>query len=137
MAASTRRSFLRAAGCCACAAMTCQAATVARAAPHYFEGCFITLDGYQEYRSQREGLYHISDGLFARNRHFRTTGDASLDRDLDRALGTIADLLGVNPAFGFYDPTRFRDGVGEGNIMNAFATQENTDIPGTRGTVAF
>jgi hypothetical protein len=134
---TTRRSFLRTAGGCACAALTCRLATTAKAAPRYFEGCFITSDGYREYRSQRAGAYHVSDGLFARNRHFRTTGDSSMDRDLDRALGIIADLLGVNPAFGFYDPARFQSGVSEGNIMNAFATHENTDIPGTSGTVAF
>ena len=77
-------------------------------------------------------------GLFARNRHWRTTGDRAVDRDLDRAIGIVADLLGVNPAFGFYDPSVLENPVGyERDPWNAFATREQTDIPGTRGTVAF
>jgi hypothetical protein len=82
-------------------------------------------------------MYPIADGMISRNRHFRTTGDPSIDRDLDRALSTIADLFDVNPAFGFYDPAMFPNRVAEGNVMNAFATQEDTDIPDTHGTVAF
>ena len=94
--------------------------------------------GYQQFRAQGEGLYAPTDGLIARNCHFRTTGDSSLDRDLDRALGIIADLFDVNPAFGFFESAQFQRSEGfETNIMNAFATPENTDIPGTQGTVAF
>jgi hypothetical protein len=108
------------------------------AAPQYFDGCLLTDAGYQRYQSLGQATYRITDSLIARSRHFRTTGDTSLDRDLDRALSVIADLFKVNPAFGFYDPTQFRGSGGvETNVMNAFATSENTDIPGTKGTVAF
>jgi hypothetical protein len=80
----------------------------------------------------------LQEGFFSRNRHWRTTGNAAVDRDLDRALGVLADLFGVNPAFGFFDPTKLSDPRGmEANGMNAFATNENTDIQGSRGTVAF
>jgi hypothetical protein len=102
----------------------------------YFDGCFITPGGYEKFRSHGDGVYSLADGLMARNRHFRTTGDSALDRDLDRALSIVADLFEVTPAFGFYDPSRFSDGP-EIRRLNAFATGEATDIPGTRGTVAF
>jgi hypothetical protein len=47
-------------------------------------------------------------------------------------------LFDVNPAFGFYDPAKLSDPVGlEAQGMNAFATTEGTDIPGTWGTVGF
>jgi hypothetical protein len=83
-------------------------------------------------------VYPITDSLLARNRHWHTTGNSAIDRDLDRALGTVADLFGVNPAFGFYDPSKLKNPVGSEKYgMNAFASPENTDIPGTRGTVGF
>jgi hypothetical protein len=111
---------------------------VASAPSSYFNGCLISPAGYQRFLLQGEKGHPIVDGLFAKNRHFRTTGNGSLDRDLDRALAVVADLFGVNPAFGFYDPAQFQ-GTGnlESAVMNAWATPEDTDIPGTRGTVAF
>jgi hypothetical protein len=133
----TRRDVLRAGCACAGAGVAGLSIGRASAAPRYFEGCFLTSDGYQKYRSHREGVYSITDGLMSRNRHFRTTGDSAMDRDLDRALGVIADLFGINPAFGFYDPSKFSAGEGESNRMNAFATMENTNVPGTQGTVGF
>jgi hypothetical protein len=134
----TRRQVLISGCGCACATIACQLPTKANAARRFFDGCFITTEGYRAYQSQRQSVYPVADGLIARNRHFRTTGDSALDRDLDRALGIIADLFQVNPAFGFYDPSMFqgRD-EGESAVMNAFANSDNTDIPGTRGTVAF
>lgn len=130
----TRRGVLLGSGCFICGAPTVAAKPRAR----IFTGCLISPAGYRQYRSRAEGLYSSDSGILARNRHFRTTGDSSIDRDLDRALGVIADLFNVNPAFGFYDPDQFRGSEGfESNVMNAFATQENTDIPGTQGTVAF
>jgi len=134
---TTRRNVLRGGCGCACVALTCcQTVTSSSAASQYFNGCFITSEGYRRYQSQREGVYPVADGLLAKNRHFRTTGDSALDRDLDRALGIVADLFEVNPAFGFYNPSNFK-GRDEGSVMNAFATPKNTDIPGTEGTVAF
>jgi hypothetical protein len=132
----TRRDVLRAGSGCACAALSSQPIASSKATSRFFQGCFITSEGYREYRSQRQAVYSVGDGLIARNRHFRTTGDSALDRDLDRALGVVADLFEVNPAFGFYDPSRFPSGA-ERNVMNAFATQENTEIAGTGGTVGF
>ena len=97
----SRRDVLLAGCGCACAAFEYRPIVAARSAPTYFEGCFITSEGFSRYRSQREGVYPISDGLFARNCHFRTTGDPAIDRDLDRALSIVADLFEVNQAFGF------------------------------------
>ncbi len=83
-------------------------------------------------------MYAVADGLVARNRYWHTTGDRAIDRDLDRALGVVADLFGIYPAFGFYDPSNLQNPVGvERNGMNAFASPENTDIPGTKSTVGF
>jgi hypothetical protein len=80
----------------------------------------------------------VSFGMVARERYRHTTGDPSLDADLDRALALVADLFNVNPAFGFYDPAQLQNPVGaERDGMNAFASPKNTDIPGTRGTVGF
>ena len=126
-------------GCCGAAASAAVGrAKAATAEPRLFQGCLLTPEGYRQYRAQRESVHLISEGLMSRNRHWHTTGDPALDRDLDRALAKVADLFGVNPAFGFYDPSRLRNPVGfEQNGMNAFASDENTDIPGTRGTVGF
>jgi hypothetical protein len=86
---------------CACCASTVSFPQATPASAPTFQGCLISSEGYQQYRTNAEGLYGASDGLIARNRHFRTTGDPALDRDLDKALGVIADLFSVNPAFGF------------------------------------
>jgi hypothetical protein len=135
---TTRRDLLRIGCGCGCAALMANSTTTAEAAPRLFEGCLITPEGYQQYRSQGETVHPITEGLLARNRHWHTTGDAAIDRDLDRALGIVADLFRVNPAFGFYDPAKMQNPIGdETNDMNAFASPENTDILGTRGTVAF
>ena len=134
--ASTRRDVLRTG--CGCAAMMAKALTAAAAAPRLFDGCLITSEGYQQYRTQGEAVYPLTEGLIARNRYWHTSGDPAVDRDLDRALGVVADLFVVNPAFGFYDPSKLDNPAGfEREGMNAFASGENTDITGTRGTVAF
>jgi hypothetical protein len=77
--------------------------------------------------------------LFERSRHFRSTGESTLDRDLEKGLELISENFSVRPAFGFYNPNdlRYHDGDAEKLIMNAWATSEDTDIPGTSGTVAF
>jgi len=134
----TRRGVLRTCCGCASAALIANTTTAATAAPRLFEGCLLTPAGYERYRSLGEGLYPVAEGLISRNRHWHTTFDPAIDRDLDRALGVVADLFGVNPAFGFYDPAKLQNPVGiETNGMNAFASPENTDILGTRGTVGF
>jgi hypothetical protein len=77
-------------------------------------------------------------GLIARDRYLRTTRDPAIDRDLDRAMGVVADLMRVMPAFGFYEPKTFsRDDDRDSWVMNAWASQDDTDIPGTKGTVCF
>jgi hypothetical protein len=135
MHSMTRRDVLHLS--CGYAALTCAPAT-GHAASRYFAGCLLTSAGYQQYQTQGESLSSVSVGMFARNRHWHTTGDPSLDADFDRALVVIADLFSVNPAFGFYDPARLQNPIEEErNGMNAFARPENTDIPGTRGTVGF
>ena len=133
----TRRNLLQTSGCLVCATgLTHVAQSTER--PRVFDGCAISSDGYQSFRTQNEGIASFSDGMFARNRHWRTTGNPSIDRDLDRAIGVVADLLNVSPAFGFYDPAYLHNPQGiERDPWNAFATNEATDIPGTWGTVAF
>jgi hypothetical protein len=114
-------------------------APMARSAPlPLFDGCFISPPGYKRFRAENDGIFAVTDGLMDKSRHFRTTGDPLMDRDLDRAIGVVADIFKVSPAFGFYDPQKYV-GTGEAESwrMNAWATTEDTEIPGTRGTVAF
>jgi hypothetical protein len=132
----TRRGFLRQSCCAICAATLTNSR--AKADGRIFDGCAISPSGYQNFRTQNDGVGTIGDGMFARNRHWHTTGDPAMDRDLDRALAMVADLMGVNPAFGFYDPAYLHNPVGhERDAWNAFATAEATDIAGSWGTVAF
>jgi hypothetical protein len=50
----------------------------------------------------------------------------------------VADFFGVNPAFGFYDPARLQNPISvEREPLNAFFYPEDTDIPGSKGTVGF
>jgi hypothetical protein len=128
----TRRTFVSAGACALCGNQS-------HGTPErIFDGCAISSSGYERFRNQNEGIGPLSSGMFARNRHWRTTGDRSLDRDLDRALSVTADMLGVNPAFGFYDPAYLQNPQGyERDPWGAFATSEGTDISGTWGTVAF
>ena len=134
----TRRDILRAGCGCAFVALTCKA-TPSEAATQNFKGCLLTAAGYHLYRLQGEPVYPVTDSMIARNRYFRTTGDVGLDRDLDRALGMVADTFKVNPAFGFYDPSKFPyDERNDDSLrLNAWAVQRDTDILGTRGTVGF
>lgn len=131
----SRRAVLGS-GCAVCASLAFP--RKGEAVQNYFDGCFITPPGYEKFRIQNDGVYSVSDGLMAKSRHFRTTGDANVDRDLDRAIGIVADLFKVTPAFGFYNPDDYK-GTGEAESwrMNAWATTEDTDIAGTRGTIGF
>ena len=97
---ATRRHVLHLA--CGSIALAFPTGTVR--ASSYFSGCIQTPAGYQHYRGQEEGFASIDTGIVARNRHIHTTGDAAIDRDLDRALASIADLFHVNPLSGFMIP---------------------------------
>jgi hypothetical protein len=131
-----RRRFIAGGASCLCCALT--GAKKASAAAAFFDGCFISPQGFQLWNQSRPPMSSAIDGLWQRNRHFRTTGNAAIDRDLDRALSVVSDLLGVNPAFGFYDPGQFRSSdQPESMIMNAWASPEKTDIAGTWGTIGF
>jgi hypothetical protein len=134
----TRRQFL-ASGSAACVICGSVPSVAHADATRDFDGCFISPPAFDRFRSSEVGFSAIVDGLFSRTRHFRSTGDAALDRDLDRALQMISDSFAVRPAFGFYDPRdpRFSEHDPERDIMNAWASAEATDIPGTWGTVAF
>jgi hypothetical protein len=135
---ATRRDVLNACAVCAGLATGAAAEPVLAAAPRLFQGCLLTSEGYRQYRSQSESVYSIADSLMARNRYWHTTGDANIDHDLDRALQIAAEVLSVTPAFGFYDPTKLQNPTGvEHYGMNAFASPENTEIRGTKGTVGF
>ena len=131
--AINRRKFL-AGMTCACCGANWGEASAASPAP-VFDGCFISPIASREAVNSLQTVGTIADGLFSRSRHMRTTGDSSLDRDLDRALTVVADLFKVNPAFGFYDPEQAKWGQGDAEhwVMNAWATPECTDIPGTWG----
>ena len=103
-------------------------ATAARATG----GCFISPASFDRVR-RSQAFNRSAANLFDRDKHLRTTGDKTLDRALDAAIKKLSDLFGQVPAFGFYREADYPD-VG---AMNAFATDENTNITGTWGTVAF
>jgi len=109
------------------------------AAQSSFDGCLISPEVFNTAFEQKANFSPVSDGLFERSRHFRSTGNRAVDQDLEKGLALISDNFSVRPAFGFYDPNdpKYNDGDSEKIIMNAWASEENTEIPGTTGTVAF
>ncbi|MCL4767924.1 MAG: hypothetical protein KJZ80_17000 [Hyphomicrobiaceae bacterium] len=119
----------------ACLASACRPAPSAEAAQQLSRGCFLTPRGFAAYRSQNERLFALNDGILTQAKGSRSTGNASLDRELDRALRVAADVFEVNPAFGFFDPDKFREP--ELHSMNAFAWPKAVGIPGTTGLVGF
>lgn len=104
-----------------------------RAASLPFGGCFISNAGFSKVQGAATAFGNVRVSLFDRSTHIRTTGDPALDRSLDAAIKRLSDLFGQVPAFGFY---REDDHPGL-SAMNAFATPERTDIPGTWGTIGF
>jgi hypothetical protein len=128
----TKREFVSGVCCTICTAAGRPAA--AASSEPLTEGCFISPGEYQRFKLQRQSMGRSDvDELISRDRFRRTTGDSNMDRDLDRAMKNVANLFGVKPAFGFYDPNVDPSK----KIMNAWAVVEDTDIPGTKGTVAF
>lgn len=95
-------------------------------------GCFISPADFNAIRSS-QAFNGSAAKLFDRDKHLRTTGDKAMDKALDATIKKLSDLFGQVPAFGFYRESDY-PGVG---AENAFATTENTAIPGTWGTVAF
>jgi hypothetical protein len=130
----TRRMVLKAGACAICAASEQASATQVKA----FDGCLISSGTFQEYRQQAAPANSPYDSLYARDKYLHTTGDPRIDHDLDRAMATVADLMGVKPAFGFYNPSGLFDPNNADTwSMNAWATQEDSNISGTHGTVCF
>jgi hypothetical protein len=134
----TRREFLALGGCVVCATVGNLSSRPGKAEP-IFEGCCINPAVFDDFLRTKPTMASASDAsLFARDRHLRTTGDRYVDRELDRAMGMVADLMKVRPAFGFYEPgTFFIQSQLETWRMNAWATPRGTDIVGTKGTVCF
>lgn len=127
----SRRRFFSHSTCCLCGSFI---ANTAPATPLLARGCFLTNDGFNEYRSQHQPVYAVTDTLVG-SRSSPSTGNAEIDRQLDRAIKVAADILQVNPTFTFYDPDRLR-GENELKGMNAFAWPIGI-VPGTKGLVGF
>jgi hypothetical protein len=129
----SKRDILLAGGCATCATLIGGATDL----PHFY-GCLISPSEYLKAKVLPQNMGTLPNGLFATNRYAHTTGDPEMDRKLDRAMVLVGILFGVKPAFGFYDPSKYRDKEDADSwIMNAWASPEDTDIPGTRGTVSF
>jgi hypothetical protein len=96
-------------------------------------GCLIMRDEFEGVRSGGTDFGNARVSLFDKSKHIRTTGDPTLDRYLDASIKRLSDLFGQTPAFGFYREEDHPDI----SAMNAFATPESTDIPGTWGTIGF
>lgn len=132
-AGASRRNILQALCGLSCLFMGC-GATVAE--PPLADGCWLTSEGMERYRRQGHSLHALTDGAFTRSGHFRKTGNPDIDVELDKAVKIAAEILDVNPAFGFFDPDKFA--VDERKGMNAFAYPRNAEnLPGTRGIVTF
>jgi hypothetical protein len=131
--AITKRELLLVGGCAVCGALIGQSMTSARASGRLFEGCFISPEAFQQFRTEHQRMRSPKEGLIPKNKYDRTTGDQEVNRKLDRAMRGVAELFKVKPAFGFYDPKKYHDEP----AMQAWFIREDTDIPGTRGTVGF
>jgi hypothetical protein len=128
----SRRKFLKDA--LAITATGCSLAGHSRPAfASTLRGCLISRDGFSTIHRAATSFGNARVSLFDRAKHIRTTGDPMLDRALDASIKRLADLFGQVPAFGFYR----EDDHPNVSAMNAFATPEGTDIPGTWGTVGF
>ena len=135
---STRREFLAYGGCAVCAAIGGLSSAQAKTEP-VFDGCCISPAGFNGFMKEKPPMSSaLNSSLFARDRHLRTTKDPYVDRELDRAMVLVADLMKVRPAFGFYEPGIFYNRKDmETWPMSAWASQFDTDIAGTKGTVCF
>jgi hypothetical protein len=133
--AISRRSVLRFACGCAGGAVLADDFSISIAAPRLTRACLLTSDGLKVYRVQGQSLTSVGDVVFDQRRALKTTGNLEIDRQLNRAIKVAAGILGVNPAFGFFDPDRFI-GDDEMEATTAFAIGLNL-VPGTSGTVAF
>jgi hypothetical protein len=134
----SRRSFLKGGACAICAALGEGSHTEAIAKARAFNGCMISAETFAEYKLQQQPASSPYESLFARDKYLHTTGDPLIDRDLDHAMAIVADLMGIKPAFGFYNPTGvFDPSDADTWRMNAWATQEDSAIAGTHGTVCF
>ena len=96
-------------------------------------GCLIWHDEFSRLRAAETAFGNARISLFDKSKHIRTTGNPTLDRALDTSIKRLSDLFGQVPAFGFYREEDHPDL----SAMNAFATAEGTDIPGTWGTIGF
>lgn len=129
-----RRTVLKGGACAICAALDRPAAAQASA----FDGCLISSPTFQQYKQLSQPVNSPYDSLFARDKYLHTTGDPAIDHDLDRAMAVVADLMAIRPAFGFYNVSGPFDPKNSDTwSMNAWATQEDSDIPNTHGTVCF
>jgi hypothetical protein len=133
-ATTSRRDFLRTLCGFSCVGVLGSEPSVAQTP--LSRGCWLTSEGMERYRAQGHSLHALADGAFTRNGHFRKSGNPDIDVELDKAVKVAAEILDVNPAFGFFDPDKFASNEREG--MNAFAYHRNAEkLPGTRGIVGF
>src|ERR1041384_685937 len=94
----TKRRFILSSCCAACAGLDTFVSQAS--SQRFFEGCFISAEGFQAFGSSGPRMKAAVDGLFRKDQYARTTGDPELDRKLDEAMRIAADLFGVKPAFG-------------------------------------
>lgn len=127
----SRRKFVRYATACMCCGAISDESL---ASTPLSQGCFLTKEGYENYRSQRQPVFAVTENLLG-SRSSPSTGNFEVDLQLNRAIKTAADILGVNPTFTFFDPDRLR-GENELKGMNAFAWPVGI-LPGTVGLVGF
>lgn len=126
-----RRDFLKFACLCSCGGFGATTATPAFADPDGPQrGCNPRPQHIARLKADKAAFSTVGEfrtALAERPELLRTTGNPGLDRALDRALQRLADTFAVQPAFGFdrLEPN------------NAWATDDNSFVRGTDGTVGF
>lgn len=126
----SRRALLYAATACACSAYLPSAteAQTGRRSLQQVKGCRLTSRD-EDLLAGRGLQLGVTFEEIAAGGGRRSTGNAEMDRALDRAIKRLADNFGVFPGFGFFDDEPYK---------NAFAYDGTLpQLPHTRGTVLY
>jgi len=59
----------------------------------YSRGCILTPEGFAAYSNQSGALYTLVNNIFSNIKSHHSTGNADLDRELNRALRGAGDII--------------------------------------------
>lgn len=127
----TRRSVSLGIGACACSLITDPAAQAQtqRKTLSSVRGCRLSSNEAHLLAGRGLKLGLSFESIAEAGGGRRTTGNAEMDRALDRSIKRLADTFGIFPGFGFFDDMPAR---------NAFAFDGTLpQLPHTKGTVLY